>query len=374
MRNDDHRAPNPVLEAAGLGQSIWLDYIDRDLIVTGQLEELISKGLRGLTSNPTIFQKAISQGEAYDDDLIRLGREGRDAAGIFDGLALKDIGDAADRFRPVYDHTDGLDGYVSIEVNPQLAANTEETLVEARRLFHTLNRPNVLIKVPATPEGVPAVRQLISEGINVNVTLIFSLDAYRQVANAYIDGLEILAKKPGADLSKVASVASFFVSRMDTLVDNRLPNDSSLKGKAGIANAKLAYADFQRIFSDPRFRALSSQGARVQRPLWASTSVKNPAYPELMYVDALMGPQTVNTLPPATLNSFLENGTVQRNIDHGADEAQQHLAALADAGVDYNAATEQLLAEGVKAFTDSFVQLMDGIEQKRQKLATGSRA
>lgn len=367
--------PNNIQLAREAGQSIWLDFINRDLLRSGKLAELVELGLGGLTSNPTIFQSAIAQGSDYDDDLERLASEGLDANATFEGLATKDIADAADIFRPTYDRLGGADGFVSIEVDPQLAGDTQSTVEQARRLFATLDRPNVFIKVPATPEGIPAIRTLIGEGINVNVTLIFSRDAYRNVANAYIDGLADYKSKGNSDLSGIASVASFFVSRVDSNIDARLgdASDSSLKGKAGTANAKLAYADFREIFRTEKFAALKASGARVQRPLWASTSVKNPAYPELMYVDGLIGPDTVDTLPPATLDAFLDHGVVAQTLTEGLESAQRDMAALAAAGVNIDDVTDELIAAGVASFTVSYVELMADIEAKRDSLAATAR-
>ena len=365
---------NNIQLAADAGQSIWLDFINRDLLKSGKLAELVELGLGGLTSNPTIFQSAIAQGSDYDDDLQRLAAQGLDANSIFEGLATKDIGDAADIFRPVYDRTGGADGFVSIEVDPQLAGDTQSTVEQARRLSETLARPNILIKVPATPEGIPAIRTLIGEGISINVTLIFSRDAYRNVANAYIDGLADYKAKGNSDLSGIASVASFFVSRVDANIDARLgdASGSGLLGKAGTANAKLAYADFQEIFGTDNFASLKPSGARVQRPLWASTSVKNPAYPELLYVDGLIGPDTVNTLPPNTLDAFLDHGSVAQTLTDGVVAARNDMTALAAAGVDIDEVTDELLAAGVASFTDSFVKLMANIRAKCDSLAAAA--
>lgn len=364
---------NALQQARELGQSIWLDYIDRDLLESGQLARLVERGLGGLTSNPTIFEKAISEGTDYDEDLERFASGNREPAEVFEDIAIKDVGAAADVLRTVYDGTGGADGFVSIEVNPKLAYDAEATIAEARRLFGRLNRPNALIKVPATPQGIPAIRTLIGEGVNVNVTLIFSRDMYRQVANAYIDGLADLAASGAKPLSKSASVASFFVSRVDTSVDKRLPDDSPHRGKAGIANARLAYADFQEIFGARKFAELEESGARVQRPLWASTSVKNPDYPELMYVHGLMGPKTVNTLPPATLDAFFEQGGVEDRLSSHAVGAQKVMDDLAEAGVDMQEVTGELLEAGVDAFADSFEKLMARIAEKSQELLAASQ-
>jgi transaldolase len=360
---------NDNLKAAReLGQSMWLDFIDRDLLLSGKLEELVDAGVGGLTSNPTIFQKAISEGSEYDADLRNLAMQGHDENGIFEGLAVKDIQDAADVLRSVYDTTDGADGFVSLEVNPQLANDTDSTISEAQKLWASVDRPNLLIKVPATPEGIPAIRTLISQGISVNVTLIFSRNSYRAVAGAYIDGLGDYNKRGGRYISRIASVASFFVSRVDSSIDGLLPDGSDLAGKAGVANAKMAYVDFEEIFGGATFKELAEAGARVQRPLWASTSVKNPDYPELMYVDGLIGKDTVNTLPPATLDAFMDHGSPAVTLTQDVDAARDALAGLDSAGVSLDAVTDDLLAAGVSSFTGSFEDLMADIKSKRDGL------
>jgi transaldolase/glucose-6-phosphate isomerase len=374
-------------QLADLGQAIWLDFIRRSLITSGELQSLVDEGLCGMTSNPTIFEKAISGSDDYDEDMRRLVADGASVMEIYEVLAFDDICAAADVLRPVYDRTAGTDGYVSLEVNPNLAHSTEGTIAEARRLFATLDRPNVMIKVPATPEGIPAIATLIGEGINVNVTLIFSLDHYRAAAEAYLAGLETLAAR-GGDLFRVASVASFFVSRIDTAVDRALDSlgpsaiaqggsptvePPSLKGKIAIASAKVAYALFHEIFAGPRWEALALRGARYQRPLWASTGTKNPAYSDTLYVDSLIGPNTVNTLPPATLEAFREHGTVARTLEAGLEEVQQQLARLADLGIDLEAITQKLQDDGVASFAGSFESLMDGIAEKREQVLSSRR-
>ncbi len=369
MATED-QSSNAVQKASDVGQSIWLDFIERDLVHSGKLASLIDMGVVGVTSNPTIFQKAIQSGTDYDSDLLKFAREDRDTNGIYEALALADIADAADILRPVYDRADGRDGFVSIEVDPRLAGDTDGTIEQGRRIFRQLDRPNILVKVPATPEGIPAVRTLIGEGINVNVTLIFSRSAYKKVARAYIEGLEDFAAKGNSDLSRIASVASFFVSRVDTLVDPRLSEESRLRGKAGVANAKLAYADFQEIFGGDRFAVLKRSGARPQRTLWASTSVKDPAYSDVMYMDGLIGPDTVNTVPPGTLDAFLDHGTVHESLTEGVEEARAHFNALAATGIDMDAVTDELLKAGVESFTASFVGLLECIDVKRQELVT----
>jgi transaldolase/glucose-6-phosphate isomerase len=379
-------AGNPLLQLQECGQSVWQDYIRRKQTLSGELKRLIGEdGLRGQTSNPTYFEKAISGSHDYDDALRALAREGTSVVEIYEALAVEDIQAAADLFRPVYDSLDGADGFVSLEISPDLAHDTQATVDEARRLFAAVDRPNVMIKVPGTPAGMPAIERLISEGINVNVTLLFSLDAYEQAANAYIAGLERRAAA-GGDLSRVASVASFFLSRVDTLVDRRLEalireteDDAaragmeSLLGKAAIANAKLAYARFKSIFGAPRFQTLKEKGARVQRPLWASTGTKSPNYSDVMYVEPLIGRDTVNTMPPATLDAFRDHGVVRPSLEEGLKEAEAALAALAEFGIDMDQATAQLLDDGVKTFANSFRQLIDCISAQRTTVLSGAR-
>ena len=362
-----------------LGQSIWYDNIRRGLLDSGELAQMIESGVSGLTSNPTIFDKAITGSADYDEALNELIAQGKSVDEIYEALTLEDIGRAADLLRPVYDgstmlttgRTVGADGYASLEVSPRLAHDTENTISEARRLFAALGRPNAMIKVPATPAGIPAVEALIGAGVNVNVTLLFSLQQYKAAALAYIAGLETLAAS-GGDLSKVASVASFFVSRVDTAVDGQLdelaPNPQSLKGKTAIANAKLAFARFKEIFGGERWEALAAQGARVQRPLWASTSTKDPAYPDTLYVDNLIGPHTVNTVPPQTLQAVLDHGAVALTLETGVDEAHTHIAQLTELGIDFDAITQGLLDDGVASFARSFESLLGGIATKRDQL------
>ena len=366
---------NPVQDVQRLGQSIWYDNIRRGLLDSGELKRLIEMGVTGLTSNPTIFEKAIAGSTDYDEALTELARSDKSVDESYEALVIEDIRNTADLLRPIYDRTGGVDGYASLEVSPKLAHDTAGTTAEARRLFGALDKPNVMIKVPATPEGIPAVRQLISEGININVTLIFSLEAYRQVMEAYIAGLEEYIAA-GGDPSHIASVASFFVSRVDTAVDTLLeermrqgvPDVKALMGKAAIANAKLAYREFQQVFGEERFAGLKGKQARPQRPLWASTSTKNPAYSDLMYVEALIGPDTVDTLPPATLTALLEYGTPGLTLEQGTDQAEEHLQALEKVGVSMAQVTDKLLADGVKSFADSFDTLLANISEKMAKL------
>ena len=356
-------------ELAELGQSIWLDYIGRSLIASGELQKLVDQGLRGVTSNPSIFEQAIAGSADYDEDLNRLVSDGRSVAEIYEDLAMADIRSAADILRPVYEKSGGADGYVSLEVNPALAHDTGATIAEARRLFASLERPNVLIKVPATPAGIPAIEALIGEGVNVNVTLIFSLEQYEAVATAYIAGLEKLALA-GGDVGRVASVASFFISRVDTAVDKALEEigNTEIQGKIAIDNAKIAYSRFREIFSSERWKKLATATARVQRPLWASTSSKNPAYPDTLYVDNLIGPDTVNTLPPATLEDFLDHGKVAATVETDVDGARMRIAELAELGIDLDAITNKVLDEGVAAFAKSFEGLIASIAEKRRRL------
>ncbi len=367
---------NPVQDVQRLGQSIWYDNIRRGLLDSGELKRLIEMGVTGLTSNPTIFEKAIAGSTDYDDALTELARSDKSVDDSYESLVIEDIRNTADLLRPIYDRTAGVDGYASLEVSPKLAHDTAGTTAEARRLFGALDKPNVMIKVPATAEGIPAVRQLISEGININVTLIFSLEDYRQVMEAYIAGLEEYIAA-GGDPSQIASVASFFVSRVDTAVDTLLeermrqgePDVKALMGKAAIANAKLAYQEFQQVFGEERFSSLKGKQARPQRPLWASTSTKNPAYSDLMYVEALIGPDTVDTLPPATLTALLEYGKPGLTLENGTDEAEEHMEALEKAGISMVQVTDNLLADGVKSFADSFDKLLANISEKMAKLA-----
>lgn len=367
---------NSLQELQGLGQSVWFDNIRRGFINSGELERLIDLGVSGLTSNPSIFEKAIAGSADYDEALLALALNDKDAVEIFERLAMDDIQAAADLLRPIYERTAGGDGFASIEVSPHLANDTDGTVSEARRLHAALQRPNVMIKVPATPAGIPAIRALIGEGINVNVTLIFSLDAYAQVRDAYIGGLEDLARA-GGDPAGVASVASFFVSRVDGMIDGELEGRigegaselEALMGKAAVANAKIAYRDFRRAFASDRFAALQSRGGRVQRPLWASTSTKNPEYSDVLYVDSLIGPDTVNTLPDATLTAFLEHGNpAAGTIERDLDDAVRTMEALEDAGISMRGVTDRLLADGVRAFADSYDALIANIEDKRARL------
>jgi transaldolase len=359
-------------ELSGLGQSVWIDYLSRDLLRTGKLEQLIEEdAVVGVTSNPTIFQKAISQGNAYDEQLRACLDQTDDPKEIFWQLAEKDVGDACDVLRPTWDAGQGRDGYVSIEVDPNLAFETDATIAEAQRLHEQIDRPNLHVKIPATKDGLPAIEEMIARGRNINVTLIFSLRRYEEVAEAYIRGLERLVDS-GGDPSKVASVASFFVSRVDTEADRRLDElggHEELKGKLAIGNAKLAYQRYKEIFSGERWQKLADAGATTQRCLWASTSTKNPAYRDVMYVEDLIGPETVNTMPEETIEAFQDHGRVAVTLDQGIDEAKRVFAEIASAGVDYDDVVRVLEEEGVRKFADSFRELLDGISSKRGQLA-----
>ena len=375
--NQGNTTQNPLKALLNFGQSVWLDYIRRDLLTTGELKRLIENdGLRGMTSNPSIFEKAITGSTLYAETLKGLeSRKDLDAAGRYEQLAIKDIQDAADIFRPVYDQSKFRDGYVSLEVSPYLAHKTQETLAEARRLWKTVARPNVMIKVPGTPEGIPAFQQLISEGINVNVTLLFAFDVYVRVAEAYVAGLEQFVKG-GGDPSRVASVASFFISRIDTLVDGEIeakiktttnPADvaalKNLLGKVAIANGKLTYQRYKQIFSGPKWDALAAKGAQTQRVLWASTSTKNPAYSDIYYVEELIGKDTVDTIPPATYDAFRDHGKPRNSLEENVEAAHQTMQGLEKAGISMKAATDKLTDDGVKQFSSAFDTLLAAVAQ-----------
>jgi transaldolase len=355
------------------GQSVWLDYIRRDLIDSGELGGLVDSGLRGMTSNPTIFQKAIGDSTLYDDRIRAFLADHGDAGAndLYEHLAVADIRDAADVLRPVFDAADGADGFVSLEVSPALARDTAGTIAEAHRLRALVDRPNILIKVPATTEGVPAIEALIADGIHVNVTLMFSMDHYEAVANAYIDGL-----RKAAHPDRIASVASFFVSRVDTKVDAALekvgsPEALALRGKIAVANSRRVYRRFRELFGTGAFDDLRARGARPQRVLWASTSTKNPDYRDVFYVEELIGPDTVNTMPPATLDAFIDHGVIAGDtVMQGVDEAEADVAELANLGIDLDAITAELQVEGVDAFAASFDDLMDTLTAKAKDVAS----
>ena len=354
---------------AELGQSVWLDFISRNLLTSGELIKLREMGVRGMTSNPTIFDKAISKSNDYDEDIRKLVGRGLNVEQIYEKLALKDIGIAADEMRKVYDETDGLDGYISIEVNPLLANNTQETIKQAKHLFKELGRPNIMIKIPGTEEGLPAIIEVLGSGINVNVTLIFSTESYRKVIEAFMSGLEKY-DAAGGDIRRHASVASFFVSRVDTAVDKELESkgNKDLPGKIAVANSKIAFEISEQMFNSERWEKLAAKGARKQRLLWASTSTKNPNYSDVLYIDELIGPDTVNTMPPETIKAFIDHGKVDLTLNKEIDEANAQLRKLRDLGIDINKVTDKLLADGVKLFSDSFESLLGSLKDKVEKI------
>ena len=374
---DTAKATNPLKDLLKFGQSVWLDYIRRDLLTGGELKRLIEEdGLRGMTSNPTIFEKAITGGKLYDDLLNSLkARTDLDAKGSYEILAIRDIQDAADILRPVYDSSKRRDGYVSLEVSPYLARDTKGTIEEARRLWKAVGRENVMIKIPGTTEGIPAFQQAISEGINVNVTLLFSQDVYVKVAEAYIAGLEQYAKS-GGDVSRMASVASFFISRIDSAVDAiidaklKASKDAreqeqlkSVQGKVAIANGKQTYEKYQEIFSTPRWKALAAKGAQTQRVLWASTSTKNPAYRDVLYVEELIGPDTVDTIPPATFDAFRDHGKLRQSLTEDLPSAHKTMETAAKVGISMKEVTDKLTDDGVRLFSEAFEKLLDAVEK-----------
>src|SRR5580765_2469857 len=371
---------NPLKELLNYGQAMWLDYIRRDLFTTGKLKTMIADdGLRGMTSNPAIFEKAIADSSLYDDVLHSLAsQKGLSATAKFEQIAIRDIQDAADALRPVYEESNYRDGYVSLEVSPYLARKTQETMDEARRLWKTVQRENVMIKVPGTAAGLPAIQQLIGEGININITLLFAQEVYVKVAEAYVAGLEALAER-GGNLKKMAGVASFFISRIDTLIDGML-NDKlkgtsdanqqalykSLLGKVAIANGKLTYQKYQQIFSGPRWEKLAAKGAQTQRVLWASTSTKNPNYRDVIYIEELIGPDTVNTMPPATIDAFRDHGKLRNSLTEDIPGAQKTMDDLERAGISMKEVTDKLTDDGVKLFADAFDKLLASVEKSTQ--------
>lgn len=366
---------NRIQELNQAGQSVWFDYIERSMVASGELAQLVADGVTGVTSNPSIFQQAITSSEAYQADLQKLVAQTGDAKEIFETLAIADIQAAADVLRPVYDATNQQDGYISMEVAPDLAHDTVKTIAEARRLNAAIDRPNLMIKVPATKAGLEAIRQLTSDGISVNVTLIFGLERYAEVKEAYIQGLEERLAK-GNPIDSISSVASFFISRVDVNIDGQLTQmgdaAAHLLGKVAIANAKLAYAQFQEKFgistTNERWERLAEAGAQMQRPLWASTGTKNPDYSDVLYVDTLIGPHTVNTMPPKTLDAFRDHGTVAQTVDTEVADARATMQEIAEQGIAIDAVTEALEAEGVQKFADAYTQLLNAIEAKRTEL------
>lgn len=374
------KATNPLKELLSYGQSMWLDYIRRDLFTTGELKRMIAEdGLRGMTSNPSIFEKAIAESSLYDDILKTLSsRKDLDTTARYEQIAIRDIQDAADTLRPVYESSKFRDGFVSLEVSPLLARKTQESIDEARRLWKTVNRENVMIKIPGTAEGLPAIRQLLSEGININVTLLFAQEVYQQVAETHVAAMEELARR-GGNLSKSASVASFFISRIDTLVDSKLNEQlkntsdparqallKSLMGKVAIANGKLAYQRYLGIFSGPRWEALAEKGAKTQRVLWASTSTKNPNYRDVLYAEELIGRDTVDTMPPNTIDAFRDHGRVRNSLTEDIPGAQKTMDDLAKAGISMKEVTDKLTDDGVKLFADAFEKLLAAVEKSTQ--------
>lgn len=364
-----------IRQISDLGQAIWIDNISRAMLRRGELLALIAEGVAGVTSNPTIFQKAVSGGDAYDEQIRACGAAGRSAEEIYEALVVDDIAQAADQLRDVYNETHGRDGYVSLEVSPHLAHDSAGTVREARRLWRAVNRPNLMIKVPATPAGLPAIEELIGQGINVNVTLIFAVEAHERVMRAYLSGVRRLLAG-GGRAARVSSVASFFVSRIDTAVDRLLRERieagqeelEGLLGRAAVANARLAYARYRAIFGGEEFAELRAAGARDQRPLWASTGTKNPAYSPTCYVDPLIGPNTVNTVPPATLEAIRASSLPAQTIEQELDQAREVFARLAAAGIEMAAVTESLLTEGVRLFAESYDRLLADVEAKRRRL------
>ena len=355
-------------------QSVWLDYMHRTMLKSGELKALIeARGVRGATSNPTIFEQAIGKSDAYDDAIAALAGQKMDSEQVFETLAIEDIRMACDQFMPIYEMTRGNDGFVSMEVSPRLANDTDGSLQAARRLWKAIDRPNAMIKIPGTAAGVPAIAAALGEGININITLLFSVKMYQQVIEAYLKGVEQRMAK--GSIEHLRSVASFFVSRVDTETDKRLEalkkpgQTAGLMGKAAVANAKIAYQLYVQYFEGSRFRGLMGKGAAVQRPLWASTGTKNPAYPDTKYVDELIGPDTINTMPPATLDAFADHGTVDRTVDRDVEQARRQIEAIEALGVKLDDVTDFLVKDGVKKFEDSYASLLDVVDSKRKKLA-----
>ena len=367
-----NQGANPLKGLLAYGQSPWMDYIRRDLLTSGGLKKMIDQdGLRGMTSNPTIFEKAITGSNFYADILESPDAKKLGAGGVYEKIAIRDVQDATDIFKPVYVESKRRDGYVSLEVSPLLANDTQATIDEARRLWKTVSRENLMVKVPATPAGIPAIRQLLEDGLNINITLLFAQSAYEQVAEAFLAALEARAKK-GQDISHIASVASFFVSRIDTLIDSQIEAKlktvtdanqrallTSIEGKIAIANAKLTYRKYQELFGGARWKALAAKGAQTQRLLWASTSTKNPKYRDVQYVEELIGADTVDTIPPATFDAFRDHGKLRASLTENVDEAAKTMANLEKAGISMKEVTEKLVVDGVKLFADAFKQLLE---------------
>lgn len=374
---------NPLLQLGEAGQAVWLDFIDRKILETGGLKRLIAEdGLKGVTSNPAIFEKAIGEGTDYDDRIRALLARGvTEAAEVYERLAIADIQDAADQLRPVFDATNGADGFVSLEVSPYLAMDAAATVAEARRLWRALGRPNLMVKVPGTEAGYQAIRTLVGEGININVTLLFALKAYLAVAEAHVAGLEAF-KAGGGDVGKVAGVASFFVSRIDTQIDKKIDQRAAagdrdadrlraLRGNVAIANAKLAYQEYLKLIETPRWKALAAAGARPQRLLWASTGTKDPAYSDILYVETLIGPNTVNTMPPKTMDAFRDHGRVAKTLTQDVPEAERVLAEAERLGLDLEGVTRDLVTDGVKQFADAADKLLVAVRDKLARRRAG---
>ena len=375
---------NPLQELAKYGQSVWYDNLNRELIRSGELQRMVAEdNVTGGTSNPSIFEKAVSAGDAYDEDIARLVAEGRNQAEVYDALTITDIRLSCDTFRPAYDSTQGGDGYASLEVPPDIAYDTATTTSEAKRLFGALARPNAMIKIPGTQQGLPAIEECLSDGCNINITLLFGVENYAQVAETYIKALEKRMQR-GEPVDRIGSVASFFVSRVDTLIDKKLDEQiaaggdraklEALKGKAGVANAKIAYAKFKEIFSGERWARLAAAGARVQRCLWASTSTKNPAYRDVIYVEELLGRDTINTMPQSTLDAFREHGRLRNSLDEDVGGAFAHVKALAAAGIELKAVTDELQTQGVDLFIDSYNKANAVVREKSAKMHAGATA
>lgn len=371
--------PNPLNRLHDLGQSIWLDYLRRDMLLDGTQARLIREDdLTGQTSNPSIFQKAIAESDLYDDD-IRAAGANPDPNAVFEAIVIEDIRTAADLFRPVYDRTGGEDGFISVEVSPELAWDTDGSIEEARRLWKSIDRPNLMVKIPGTSEGLPAIRDCLAEGININITLLFSVDRYHEVMDAWFEAMERRVER-GESIDRIASVASFFVSRVDTKVDQRIGERlarvtddergrlESIESKIGIDNARVAFEAYERRFGDDRFASLATEGARPQKPLWASTSTKNPDLPDVYYVEALLGPGTVNTLPPDTLEAYRDHGEPAVRIHDDLDGAHRRLEELGDLGIDFQIVLEELEKEGVEKFSKSYHELLDTIEEKQKQV------
>jgi transaldolase len=372
---------NRLQELAKYGQSVWYDNLNRELIRSGELQRMVDEdNVSGGTSNPSIFEKAVAAGDAYDADISRLVDEGRSLTEIYDALTITDVQLSCDIFRPVYDRTSGADGYASLEVSPEIAYDTAATTADAKRLFAALSRPNAMIKIPGTPQGLPSIEECLADGCNINITLLFGVENYADVARAYIRALETRLSR-GQRIDNIASVASFFVSRVDTLVDKELDEAiaaggdraklEALKGKAGVANARIAYAKYKEIFAGERWQKLAAAGARVQRCLWASTSTKNPTYRDVIYVEELIGPDTINTMPQNTLDAFKDHGELRGNtVEEDVDGAFAHVRALADAGIDLRAVTAELQTQGVELFSESFARANATVREKRDRILT----